>query len=53
MEVANGGHYFPDAHEWCLDRNLTMLGTSDIYQPDLNERTTPESHRTMTLVFAK
>lgn len=53
MEVCNGDEYYPDAHQWCLDKNLTMLGTSDIHEPDLRTRSTPDNHRTMTLVFAK
>jgi len=53
MEVCNGRSYYRDAHQWCLDRGLTMMGTSDIHQPDLALRTEPGQHRTMTLVFAK
>jgi 3',5'-nucleoside bisphosphate phosphatase len=53
MEVCNGGEYYPDAHKWCLEKNLTMLGTSDIHAPDLLRRNTAEKHRTMTLVFAR
>ena len=53
MEVCNGDSYYPDAHKWCLEKGLTMLGTSDIHQPDLREKTTPEDHRTLTLVFVK
>lgn len=53
MEVANGSTYYPRAHQWCLDRGLTMIGTSDIHQPDLNERTTSDRHRSLTLVFAE
>ncbi len=52
MEVANGTNYYPEAHQWCLDRGLTMLGNSDIHQPDLTERMTSDRHRTITLVFA-
>ncbi len=52
MEVANGGQYFPRAHRWCLDRNLTMLGNSDIHPPDLRTESTSTDHRTCTLVFA-
>ena len=52
MEVANGGGYFPRAHQWCLDRKLTMLGNSDIHPPELRVQTTSADHRTCTLVFA-
>jgi len=53
IEVANGGSYYPDGHKWCLEKNLTMMGNSDIHAPSLITKTTPENHRTMTLVFAK
>ncbi len=53
IEVANGGSYYPEAQQWCLEKNLTMMGNSDIHQPDLALETTPENHRTMTLVFAR
>jgi hypothetical protein len=53
MEVANGGGYFPQAHRWCLEKNLTMLGNSDIHGPDPRRESSSKDHRTMTLVFAK
>lgn len=51
MEVANGNEYYPSAHTWCLERNLTMLGNSDIHDPDLRRTSSSSDHRTMTLVF--
>ncbi len=53
MEVCNGGTYYPDAHRWCLEKGLTMMGTSDIHAPDLDRSSTPDAHRTMTLVFVE
>ncbi len=53
MEVANGDDYYPEAHRWCLEKNLTMLGNSDIHDPDLLEQNLHAKHRTMTLVFVK
>jgi len=53
IEVANGDDYYPEAHKWCLEKNLTMMGNSDIHEPSVNWQTTPDKHRTMTLVFAK
>ncbi len=53
MEVCNGGSYFPTAHRWCLEKNLTMLGNSDIHAPDLRLQSSGADHRTMTLVFAR
>lgn len=53
MEVANGGEYYPQAHQWCLEKNLTMLGDTDIHDPDLRLESSSHDHRTMTLVLAK
>ncbi len=53
MEVANGDEYYPEAHQWCLDKNLTPLGNSDIHDPDMREKSESGNHRTLTLVFAK
>jgi hypothetical protein len=52
IEVVNGSTYYPDAHKWALEKDLVMLGTSDIHAPSLLKQTTPEEHRTMTLAFA-
>jgi len=53
MEVANGDEYYPQAHQWCLEKNLTMMGNTDIHDPDLRQKSTSVDHRTLTLVFAK
>jgi hypothetical protein len=53
MEVCNGDEYYPDAHQWCMEKGLTMMGTSDIHDPDLRRKSTSQDHRTMTLVFVK
>lgn len=53
LEVANGADYFPQAHQWCLDRGLVMLGNSDIHEPSIDYLYTPSRHRTLTLVLAK
>jgi predicted metal-dependent phosphoesterase TrpH len=53
IEVANGDSYYPEAHQWAIEKNLTMLGNSDIHPPALISETSAENHRTMTLVFAK
>lgn len=52
MEVVNGEDYNPTAHQWCLDKNLTMLGNTDSHTPELRLRNEPGNHRTATLVFA-
>ena len=56
IEVVNGDTYYQEAHQWCLEKNLTMLGNSDIHAPvtgyEIYED--PElTHRPVTLVFAK
>jgi hypothetical protein len=53
IEVANGDSYYPEAHQWCLEKNLTMMGNSDIHPPALKSEATSENHRTMTLVFVR
>jgi hypothetical protein len=53
IEVVNGDSYYPEAHQWCLDKNLTMMSDSDIHQPSTLLETSPENHRSMTLVFAR
>lgn len=54
IEVANGKSYFPEAVDWCLEKGLTMIGTSDIHQPIQTDVDFARGeHRTMTLVFAK
>lgn len=53
IEVVNH-FYCPEAHQWCLEKNLTMLGNSDMHQPiQADVDFANGKHRTMTLVFAK
>jgi len=53
IEVANGAHYYPEAHAWCIEKGLTMIGTSDVHNPiNLDYDFANGEHRTMTLVFA-
>jgi hypothetical protein len=53
IEVVNGLDYYPEAHEWALEKNLTFMGNTDLHDPCPVDKTTPERHRPMTLVFAK
>lgn len=53
MEICNGDEYYPEAHQACLDRNLTILGNSDIHGPEIRAKNEAGNHRTTTLVFAK
>ena len=53
IEVCNGVSYYPEAHQWAIEKNLTMMGNSDIHQPVITDERTAEDHRTLTLVFAQ
>ncbi len=54
VEVVNGYDYYPIAHQWCIDKKLTIMGTSDIHAPiTFNYDFAAGEHRPMTLVFAK
>lgn len=54
IEVVNGRDYYPEAHRWCLEKNLTMLANSDIHNPlNLDYHVRDQDHRPVTLVFAK
>jgi 3',5'-nucleoside bisphosphate phosphatase len=54
IEIVNGADYDPIAHQWCLDRQLTMLGNSDVHDPIGFDYTGGgNDHRPVTLVFAK
>ena len=50
IEVVNGP-YYPEAHRWCLEKKMTMLGNSDAHAPIAPFAS--GKHRTMTLVFAR
>jgi predicted metal-dependent phosphoesterase TrpH len=54
IEVFNGFGFHKKALDWCVDNNLTVMGTTDAhtvmgYAYDMGDII----HRTMTLVFAK
>ena len=51
IEVANGTDYYTEAHRWCLENKLTMIGNSDVHAP--MQAFAPGQHRTITLVFAR
>lgn len=54
MEIVNGLEYYPLAHQWCLEKKITMLGNSDIHRPmGMYADAVKDSHRPITLVFAK
>jgi predicted metal-dependent phosphoesterase TrpH len=54
IEVVNASNYYPEAHQWCLEKNLTMIANSDSHLPtNLVYDFQHGQHRPMTLVFAK
>ena len=54
IEIVNEKSYYPLAHQWAIDSNLTMLGNSDIHDPiDLFFDKCEGEHRPITLVFSK
>jgi hypothetical protein len=54
IEIVNNKEYYPEAHRWCLEKNLTMLGNSDIHKPiQMDYEIAGGEHRPITLVFAK
>ncbi len=53
MEVVNGQKYCIEAHQWCLEKNITMFGNSDIHQPITFDYQDKNRTRPLTLVFAK
>lgn len=54
IEVVNSREYYPEAHRWCIEKNLTMLSNSDIHNPlNLDYAVHAGDHRPITLVFAR
>jgi len=54
IEVVNSNEYYPEAHQWCLDKQLTMIGTSDIHGTIAMEYNQgPDDHRPMTWVLVE
>jgi len=51
--VVNGGDYDPIAHQWCLDKQLTLMANSDVHGPIAWDYDVASGeHRPVTLVFA-
>jgi len=54
IEVVNWYDYYPTVFQWALDKNLTIIGNSDVHPPtNLGFDLAGGAHRPMTLVFAK
>ena len=54
MEIVNGDSYYPLAHRWCIEKNITVLGNSDVHNPTgLDYPMNHDLTRSLTLVFAR
>jgi 3',5'-nucleoside bisphosphate phosphatase len=54
IEVFNGFGFHKKALDWCVDNNLTVLGSSDIHNLVKHDYSLGDHiHRTMTLVFVR
>ncbi|MBI5807514.1 MAG: PHP domain-containing protein [Ignavibacteriales bacterium] len=54
LEVYNANVYSKETHQWCIDKNLAILGNSDVHGPLYFEWAAEKvAHRPITLVFAK
>ena len=53
IEIVNGRRYYPGAHRWCLEKKLTMLGSSDLHLPRQVDDNLDDGRRPWTLVFAE
>ncbi len=53
IEVVNEREYYPEVHQWCIDKNITMMSNSDVHWPiNLAWEPNEGDHRPLTLVFA-
>jgi 3',5'-nucleoside bisphosphate phosphatase len=50
IEVVSGRRYYPEAHQWAIDKNLTMIASTDVHGPNNLQ---DGEMRSMTLIFAK
>lgn len=54
IEVVNGRRYDPVAHQWCIDKKLTMMANSDVHSPvNLDYDIANGEHRAVTFVYVK
>lgn len=53
IEVVNYDSYYPEALRWAKEKELTVMGNSDVHDPTATTFDLVNSHRPMTLVFAK
>lgn len=54
IEVSGWGAYWPEAFEWCLEHNLTLVSNSDYHYPhSISNKSSRSERRNVTLVFAE
>ncbi len=54
MEIVNHHSHYPLAFDWCLDKEITILGNSDVHHlSGVSWNLSEGKHRPVTLVFAK
>ncbi len=54
IEIVNYRSYYPGAFQFCLDKNLTLIGNSDVHGPiHMGWDVDGDDKRPMTLVFAR
>lgn len=53
IEIVNGIEYYPEAHKWAIEKNLTIIGNSDTHDPIGMEYNELTGHRPVTIVLAK
>lgn len=54
IELVNGREYYPEAHQWAIEKNLTFMATTDIHSPvGMAYNLQQGEFRPMTLVFVR
>lgn len=54
IEIVNEREYYPLAHKWAIEKNLTMMSNSDIHEPvGMDYKLHEGDYRSFTIVFAK
>lgn len=52
MEVVNGRAFYPLALEWCVEKDITMIGNTDVHDPiGMDYDLSIGDQRTITLVY--
>jgi len=54
VEVVNWDYWYPEALDWCIEYNLTVMSNSDVHEPSGTFlEMADNTHMPVTLVFAK